>query len=1069
MADQGKGPLFEPGLYETLITEAIESRLEQAQDSGQISYRAKLESAEAPAMLATYLADLLEERLAAADETERIDVANAVIDFIDARLARSGQVTERNAADRISVSEKPILRLVESIHGNGLGSRNMRRPEVPLTQSDLLINGRGEPNLIRSLSSEVDSADQIRIIVSFIKWSGLLLILPELEKAIRRGAQVQVLTTTYLAASDQRAINALVEAGAEVRISYDGRGTRLHAKAWLFDRKTGFHTGYIGSSNMSIQAMGEGMEWNVRLSGTETPHLLEKFRATFDAYWQDPVNGFEPYDPERRPGDRERLRIALEANAPRGGSFADELLPFDLNPYPFQDEMLDDLRLEREVYHHFRNLVVAATGTGKTIIAAFDYRRLAAERKWSSSPGRFPRLLFVAHRKEILTQSRRVFRQVLKEATFGELLVDGDVPVLGDHVFASIQSLTSGDRMDSFAPEFFDIVIVDEFHHAASASYERLLQHVNPRILIGLTATPERMDGQDVTAWFDGRIATELRLWDALERDLLVPFHYFAVGNDELDFSRARWNSGRYNSEDIEDIYTGNDVIMRWVFQEIHHKVTDPFQMKALIFASGVNHANFVASELNRTGIHAIALNATTAREVRAQAVRDLRQGDLQAIVTVDLFNEGVDIPEVDTILMLRPTESGTVFLQQLGRGLRKTPSKSFVTVLDFIGHQRKEFRYDIRFRSLTGIGRRQVVKAIVDGFPYLPAGAFIQLDEVASRLVVENIKSALPSTKKAIAADIRQHAAQNSTVDYHLRQYLSDSGLDLVDIYGSSGRNWTELARLAGLRVPQESSTESKLLRRVATMLHIDDQPRLDAYRRLLTEPDYVRSLPDTSVIEQRFALMLYYSVWPGLHHTSVKEGLLAIHRDAAFREEVLQAWDVVGERFSHVTQPIGEQFSGVPLSIHARYSRAEMLTAVGHGTMTKSPYDNREGVIRAEEIRADVFNVTWQKVEGRYSPHTMYQDYAVTDRLIHWQSQHGDRNLSPKIQRYVNHRNTDDHILLFARETQDWEFGARPYLFLGTAQYLSHEGERPVSFVWQLDHALPTDFFIASKILAG
>lgn len=1056
-------------MYETLITEGLERRLLSALAAGQVPSRGKLDPAEAPATLAFYLANLLEERLASADEGERIEVANAVIDFIDERLSRKAPALAQLGGDRVTGAEKPILRLVQSAGDGGLATRQIRRPEVPLGQSDLLINGRGEPNLIRALASEVDSADRIRIIVSFIKWSGLVLILPELESAIQRGARVEVLTTTYLAASDPRAINALVEAGADVRISYDGRGTRLHAKAWLFDRNTGFHTGYIGSSNMSVQAMSEGMEWNVRLSEKETPHLLKKFRATFDAYWQDPGNGFEPYDPERRPGDRERLRIALEANAFDGRSLTEELLPFDLNPYPFQEEMLDDLRREREVYHRLRNLVVAATGTGKTIIAAFDYRRLAAERRWSNSAGRFPRLLFVAHRREILTQSRRVFRQVLKDASFGELLVGGDVPLVGDHVFASIQSLVAGDRLSQLAPDYYDIVIVDEFHHATAESYDRLLRHVNPRILLGLTATPERMDGQDVTTWFDGRIASELRLWDALERDLLVPFHYFAVGNEDLDFSRARWNSGRYNTEDLEDIYTGNNVIMRWVIREIQHKVTDPTVMKALVFASSVKHADFVARELNQVGIRSIALNATTPKDARAQAVRDLRQGDLQAIVTVDLFNEGVDIPEVDTVLMLRPTESGTVFLQQLGRGLRKTPAKSFLTVLDFIGNQRKEFRYDIRFRALTGVGRRRVEKAIAEGFPYLPAGAFIQLDEVASRLVIDNIKSALPTTKKAIAADIRLHAAQDSAVEYRLEQYLADSGLDLVDIYGSAGRNWTELARLAGLRVATETTGEARLLKRVTTMLHVDDQPRLDAYRRLLTDRRHVESLAQTSVMEQRLALMLYHSIWPAVAHATVEAGLLAVHDVPAFRDELLQAWDVVAQRFPHVTQPLGEEFPGIPLSIHARYSRAEMLTAVGQGTMSKSPYDNREGVIRAKDLRADVFNVTWQKLEGRYSPHTMYRDYAMTDRLIHWQSQHADREASTKIQRYIHHRDHGDRILLFARETPDWEFGARPYLFLGTAQYVRHEGERPVSFVWQLDHALPTDFFMASKLLAG
>ena len=1067
MGDEAEPTGLAPGLYDTLITDGLERGLAAAILAGHRIDRTALDPAEEPFRLSGYLAGLLEERLAGADEGSRIDLANDIIDFVDDRLAHRDRADAID--DHVTGRGEPILQLVQSSGASGVASRTIRRPEVPLGQSDLLINGRGEPNLIRSLASEIDSADTIRIIVSFIKWSGLVLILPDIERAIRRGATVQVLTTTYLAASDQRAITALVKAGADVRISYDGRGTRLHAKAWLFHRRTGFHTGYIGSSNMSVQAMSEGMEWNVRLSSRETPHLISKFRATFDAYWQDPAHGFEPYDPVARPEDAERLRIALQVNAMDSARPVEELLLFDLNPYPFQQEMLDDLRREREVYHRYRNLVVAASGTGKTLVAAFDYRRLAEERRWSSTPGRYPRLLFVAHRKEILTQSLGVFRQVLKDASFGELLVDGQEPVAGDHVFASIQSLSAPGRLAEVAADHYDIVIVDEFHRAGAFSYQRLLEYVQPRILLGLTATPERPDGIDVTQWFDGRIASELRLWDALERNLLVPFHYFAVGSDDLDFSRARWNAGRYNAEDLDEVVTGNDVIMNWVLREIAHVVTDPLSMKALVFAGGVRHARFVALRLNQAGIRSIAVDGETPKPVRAQAVRDLRAGVIQAIVSVDIFNEGVDIPEVDTVVMLRPTESGTVFLQQLGRGLRKTAAKSFLTVLDFVGLQRKEFRYDIRYRALTGIGRRRLEQSIAQGFPYLPSGAFIRMDEVASRLVLENIKAALPSSKVAIAADIREHADRSSAVEYRLTDYLADSGLDLTDIYGSTGRNWTDLVRMAGLTTAPVSDGESKLLKRVASMLHVDDQPRLDVYRRLISEPDYARSLPDLSASEQRLALMLYHAIWTKIAHASVVEGLLAAHACGAFREELLQAWEVAAHRFAHVTMPIDGQAAGLPLSIHARYSRAEMLTAVGEGSMVKSPYDNREGVVHAREFDADVFNMTWQKVEGRYSPHTMYRDYAISDRLIHWQSQHADREGSTKIQRYIRHADEGHRIFLFARESPDWEFGTRPYLFLGPAQYVSHQGERPVSFVWRLDEPLPADFTLASQLLAG
>lgn len=1051
----GRNERLAEGLYDRLISAELEQALEASLAEGRIVDRTSLDPAESPGVLAGYLGDLIKERLASVADGRRIELANAVLAFIDQSVER-----EPDSGDFVTTEGRPMLQAVTE--DSAVALHVVRRPEIALSRSDLLVNGRGEPNLIHSLVSEMESADRIRIIVSFIKWGGVTQLRRPIEAAIRRGASVQVLTTTYMGASEVRAIDALVDVGAQVKVSFDGRSTRLHAKGWLFDRHTGFHTGYIGSSNMSVAAMNDGMEWNVRLSHMETPGLLDKFRATFDAYWSDSGSGFEPYDPNERPSDRDKLRKALNIN---DYSQRDELLPFDVNPYPFQQTMLDDLARERETYGRTRNLVVAATGTGKTMVAAFDFRRLAAQGTWSSIPGRFPRLLFVAHRKEILTQARRVFRQVLRDSQFGGLLVDGERPNQHDHVFASIQSLSAGHRLRNLDPQHFDIVIVDEFHHADAATWTAFLDHIEPKILVGLTATPERADGGDITTWFGGHVATELRLWDALERNLLVPFHYFAVGSESMDFSKARWVGGRYVMEDVDNIITGDDVVMRWVIAEINDKVADPSAMKALVFASGVAHANFMADSLSRSGISAIALSASTPRDERVQAVRDLAQGVIQAIVTVDLFNEGVDIPEVDTVVMVRPTESGTVFLQQLGRGLRKTAEKAYLTVLDFVGLQCKQFRYDIRYRALTGLARKELSGAIDRDFPYLPAGAYIHLDEVARDIVLANIKQSLPTKTAAIAADIRGHAVQSSLSRYGLGDYLQDSGLDLPDIYGGN-RTWTTLARAAGLDVPPGTADDDVLLKRVASLAHIDDRDRFEFYRRLMTDATFIDSFDAMTLREQRMALGLHFTIWHDKPVGTIQDGFRRINACASFREEVLQLWEIAEQRIPHITHASA---GDAPLRVHARYSRSEMLTAIGEGTMAKSPINNREGVVHAKSIGADVFNVTWQKTEGRYSPQTMYRDYAISDRLIHWESQARDRVASDKIQRYINHAERDHRIMLFARESPDGPFGNRPYMYLGTAQFVSHEGERPVSFVWRLDTGLPADFFIASQLLAG
>src|SRR5258708_28619155 len=338
--------------------------------------------------------------------------------------------------------------------------------------------------------------------------------------------------------------------GAEVKVSYDTDNTRLHAKAWLFHRFSGFSTVFIGSSNLSTSAMLDGVEWNVRLTQTDAPTIVEKFAATFETYWADP--DYERYDPTK---DIDKFDTAVR-RASADGAQGVAFVGIDVEPWPYQREMVEQLNVEGYRQGRWHNLVVAATGTGKTVVAALDYRRLSHRDEplpWSVKQ-RPLSLLFVAHRREILKQSLSMFRTVLHDGSFGELYVDGAMPNQWRHVFASVQSLRP-DVLDRIQPTHFDVVIVDEFHHAAAPTYRNLLEHLRPKVLLGLTATPERTDGEPILAWFGDRIAVELRLWDALDRGLLSPFHYFGV-HDNVDLSRLTWRRGRYDGRALENDYT---------------------------------------------------------------------------------------------------------------------------------------------------------------------------------------------------------------------------------------------------------------------------------------------------------------------------------------------------------------------------------------------------------------------------------------------------------------------------------------------------------------------------------
>jgi superfamily II DNA or RNA helicase/HKD family nuclease len=1024
----------EEGLHESLISRELQAKIDAL--VGLTHDEATIDDAEEPHVLARHVADAVADRLAEIRTSdERLTVVNSVLNALDPARA-------------VDPPARQLLAVSSSSFEPGR-SATRARPRTPLSDAALLTNSPDEPSLAAELKAEMASADSVDLLCAFVKWYGVRLLESELLALGEAGVPLRVVTTTYLGSTERRALDRMIrDFGADVRIQYDAQRTRLHAKAWLFRRNTGFDTAYVGSSNLSRAALLEGVEWNVRLSRVSTPTLLQKFEATFDSYWND--SSFEPYDPDR---DRDRLDDAL---AEAAGSKAHDTVTISISglevrPFSYQAEMLEAIQAERVVHDRHRNLVVAATGTGKTVIAALDYRRLCEA--W---PGPRPSLLFVANRKEILEQSLRTYREVLADGSFGELYVGGTRPERWLHVFASVQSLTSY-GVANLPPDHFEIAVIDEFHHAAASTYRQLLNHLTPRELLGLTATPERADGVDVREFFNGRTAAELRLWDALGADLLCPFHYFAVA-DNTDLRSLTWSRGRYDETQLSNLYTGNRARAGIVIRELQDKVLDVGGMRALGFCVGVQHATYMAEVFNDAGIPAAAVSGETPAVERRQALVDLRERRLNILFSADVFNEGLDIPDVDTVLLLRPTDSATIFLQQLGRGLRRTREKAVLTVLDFVGYQHRQFKWDQKLRALTGHTKKRLMKDIEDGFPFLPSGCQIALDRESQRTILENVKSQLTTRWSQIVVELK---AQGDT---DLATFLDQSGIELADVLRRGSHSWTRARRDAGLPTPSGSLLEEKLLRRVRAFAHVDDRLRTQAYVRLLADdaPRYAEMSP----FEQRVAQMLFFSLWPdGGGHASVDDGLAALRAEAATRDELRSVVAISFDAARHLAVELAGSLIDVPLRVHARYQREEVLAALGYASLDRKPNSFREGVLYVPERNVDAFFVNLKKSEEEFSPTTMYRDYPISPTLFHWESQSGTSVASPTGQRYVNGTST---VLLFVRETKQDAFGTAPYLFLGPATFVSHQGERPIAITWKLDHAMPIDFYNAAAVAA-
>lgn len=1069
------------GLYERVVDRELRAALHSFEDRAVIQ---AVDLADLPYVLAEHVHTRVLDALLQLHGDNRLLLTDQVLELLDdsirADLCSQERSDEIPRIAHLDLTGKPGKRSARQLTEIS-SSSNMTptpRPNTPLLEPILLTNAGHEPAIQSELASEFLSADRVDVIIAFVKWTGFRTLERSFENLRARGVPVRLITTTYIGATERKALDRLVrDFGVQVKINYAVQSTRLHAKAWMISRNTGYHTAFIGSSNLSKSAMVDGLEWNVRVTKNSTPAVFTKFQSTFETYWESAE--FERYDPD---ADAERLDEALAVA--RGDKTLDvqalDFSPIEVRPYAYQQQMLNDLELSRRRGFH-KNLIVAATGTGKTVVAALDWKRLSDQ--LTLELGRSPRTLFVAHRQEILNQARKTFIEVAKKADLGIATKPAfnvrdaiaALPMHNNVLFASIQALHHK-ALQGIDRDFFDIVIVDEFHHGQAPTYRRLMSHVAPRELLAMTATPERTDGVSVAqAFFDGRIASEMRLWEALEEDILVPFHYF-LNADGTDLSSVPIQAGDYRLSALSDVFTGDQARVRLIVRAIADKIAYPQSMRALCFCVDIAHAEFMASELGRYGFKVKAVTSRTNADERHRALLDLGEGKLQIICAVDIFNEGVDIPQVDTLLMLRPTQSATVFLQQLGRGLRRAPNKAILTVLDFVGNQNREFRFDLKLRALTGRSRQQLVRGVSDGFNTLPSGSQIIFDEKSQEIVLRSLRESLNVPVSRLPADIRASARTRRKTagifEYTLSEYLEDSLLELPDIYRSSRwqsgpLSFERLSFLAKTGADLQDDRYDDVRSRFRALCRVDDLERLSAYRQII---DGAEPRSEMSPILGQYADMLVYLIWPngqrpkGERFKSMDEALAVLRANPGVVEEIHQIIDV---RTSQVDGLHDEPQWDVesPLRIGASYSREELFAALGVGRdlSGQMPGGIREGVRYCPETNTDALLITLVKSEADYSPQTMYKDYALTPSRFHWESQN---RLTPVSSTSMRYESGASNIALFIRETKTDEFGTgAAYIFAGPAKYVSSQGSKPVQFVWDLDHELPPDLYLKAR----
>lgn len=1037
---------MELGIYERIINQLFRAKLDGLDSQRFYIGESVIKPKDAANYLSRYLFQIVSELFSSFEKNnENIEICTNLVNEIIKKIGQEFNIDDYE--DNLIEAQTSILTAV--IDKTKCDYKDIAEyirkitPTTTLSRSHLFTGHNDGINMSSELRKEILSADDICFLVSFIRLSGLAEIESELREYTAKGNRLRIITTTYMQATEFKAVKRLAQLpNTEIRISYNTERNRLHAKSYLFIRKTGFHTAYIGSSNISSAALTDGLEWNIKVTQSELPDIISTVRNSFETYWND--DSFELF----RDGiDDQRLKEALSQE---NNTKSIDYSVLDLiRAKDYQSEILERLDVERNIHKRFKNLIVAATGTGKTVIAAFDFKRYR-----DANPN--ATFLFVVHREEIIRQAHQTFQLVLEDNNFGDMWYGGHEPSSYKCLFASKDTLNN--RLDSLAlsEDYYDYIIFDEAHHMVADSYKRIINHFKPKILLGLTATPERMDGQDITQFFDGRISAEIRLATALNNGLLSPFHYFGI-TDSTDLSQVKWERGRFVASELSKVYTHNDRRTNTIFHSLEKYLANPHEVKALCFCVDQEHANYMNAKFTLAGLKSASLTSENGNE-RITLLNRLRDRKINYLFVVDMFNEGVDVPTIDTVLFLRPTESVTIFLQQLGRGLRKAKNKEYLTVLDFVGHSRAEFNYVDRFRAMMGKTSMSVKEEIEHGFPHMPFGCTITLEEKAREEILNNIRNFLNRFNKNKIINAITNFKQNYDVSLTLANFIRLNNVSIERIYKYN--TWNELCRIAGV-TDETSNFTSELNRAILKKWLSVDSFSYFSFIKSLVDKNFKINVNQFSFIERKKMLMFYYDIFQDAgKYENLQDMFDELSKDKVFIKELSEVIPLLMDRCDVMELPDNSSIGlRNPLMLHGTYTKDEIFVAIETSTLErKSPC--REGVDRNKELKTEAMFVDIIKDREEGSS-TNYNDFAKSREFFNWETQSTVRQDSPTGRNYINKVNT---MLLFVRKQSDHpddKSRTLGFTYLGEVNLVEYKGNKPIEILWKLKNKMPASVY--------
>ena len=959
--------------------------------------------------------------------------------------------------------------------------------DFSLSSPTLITNDKtAKTNFFKNLKFELQTADNFNFMVSFIRMSGLQLLINPLGSFHQRGKRGRILTSVYMNITQPSALRKLLEQEhIETRI-YITKKESFHTKAYLFERSNHKNSSaLIGSSNISHAALKNGEEWNVKIPRSSTSEIYDQATSRFEDLWEADqtipltrafIEEYEAYL-ENRPADEVKTKKTFDYLQ------KSHLLPSEqeaqvITPNKMQQRALDNLIKVREKGEE-RAVAIAATGTGKTYLAAFDAHQFQAKR-----------VLFIAHRDELLESAIETFSKVFQNGDLCGKLTGKSKETDKRFLFSTVQTLSRDNNLQAFDPEAFDYIVVDEFHHAQASTYLKIIDYFTPQFLFGITATPERMDGRDVLKLCHYNIVCDIRLKDALAMELLAPFHYFGVADETVDYETIeKQKNGLFlEAKLVERLNTVERA--DYVIEQMNKYSFHGASRCALGFCVNREHAFFMSQCFNEKGINSTALTGLSDPQERQHQIKNLQNPNhpLEVIFTVDIFNEGVDIPQVNLLLFLRPTDSSTIFIQQLGRGLRKLKGKEYVTVLDFIGNYQNSFMVPLALAGESGrrdFDKDYLKRAVSHEFADLPAGCYVELDEVAKEKIITKLDTIRLDKADYLRQLYLQFKKDLGTSPEILDFFTSENAPNPNFFFSKFGSLYNTKNKCSDPEGNPPQLQENRHLQEVAERLE-SMLPLKWPYEFiiLLLALEQRLSTITTDAVKERLKDYFNLSIDSHQHKPLIASAMKELaesykrmtwafgethgesfHIDLAFTALIQSsefAKNYIHDRLSYGLKLFRRQFKPeVFLQEGERFIRYQNYTRndiqfLSEDTAKKGTW--REGVKRIGE---DYFLFINLNKDENVDEHLHYKDYFMDPKTFHWQSQNQTSHGSTVGQHFLHHKRTGHRIHIFVRKMVKQYNITLPFMYLGQADYVTSSGDKPMSIVWKLRHAVPLDIF--------